>query len=121
MDENKLIKLLEEKFPTKGEFNGLKQDVIELKTDVGTLKQDVNELRNDVGTLKQEFKEFKHEFRILYKTVVDGFKEVSDNIEELKSSAKTLDKILEASPIERINRLEKHAGLPVFVATVSEE
>ena len=93
MNEQKLVKLLEEHFPTKQEF----------------------------GTLKNDFNGLKEQFAVLQKDVNNGFKEVNEKLDELKSSSNSLDRILEQHPIPRIERLEQHAKLPVFVFEEAEE
>lgn len=70
---------------------------------------------------KNQFSEFSsemREFRLEMRTELKG---ISEDIGELKPSAKSLDKILEKHPIERIIRLEKHSKLPPFAPAISAE
>jgi hypothetical protein len=76
MDEHKLIKLLKEHFPTREEFFDFKTDTLKSFADLGV----------NLRSIQSEIKEMR------------------EDIDELKPSAKSLDKILEDHPIERIAR-----------------
>lgn len=89
MNEEKLVKLLKEHFPTKQEF--------------GSLVHTVNGINEELKSIKSDIKEIR------------------DDIDEIKPSIKALDKILEQHPIERIDRLEKHNRLPVFIPILQED
>lgn len=93
MDEHKLIKLLKEHFPTREEFFDFKTDTLKSFADLGV----------NLRSIQSEIKEMR------------------EDIDELKPSAKSLDKILEDHPIERIGRLEKHNKLPTFVPSLTVE
>ena len=47
--------------------------------------------------------------------------DINDKLDALAASSEALDKILEAHPIPRIERVEKHLNLPQFVAATSDE
>lgn len=100
MDESKLIVLLKEHFPSKEEFSSLKGEVSGLKAGFSNLQEQVTDLQREVR---------------------EGFSKLSDSIDELKDSSGTLDTILEQYPVERIERLEMHAGLPPFMPMAIED
>ncbi len=79
MNEEKLLELLKQHFPTREDHQAL-----------------LNEMRSE-------------------------FADVKEHLTDLKASAKALDKILERHPIPRIERLEKHAGLPPYAAVGAED
>lgn len=93
MDEQKLVKLLKEHFPSKNDFETFKSEFVGLKSDV-----------SDWG-----------------RKMAEGFEEIKESIEDLKASSLVLDKILEQEPIPRIERLEKHAGFSPYVSASVEE
>jgi hypothetical protein len=94
MDEQKLIKLLKENFSTKEDHKSLRNEILEFKTETQKSFYDINTQLRGIRT---------------------ELKEMGENINELKPSAKSLDEILVQYPIERIERLEKHSKLPKFV------
>jgi hypothetical protein len=114
MDEKKLVKLLEERFPTKKEFLAIEKKIDEM--DFGMLS-----IKNRLRDISLEIFEFKKETREEFKNIEQNFKIVNERLDELKSSANVLDEILVEHPIERISRLEKHSKLPKFVPAVSAE
>ena len=79
MNEERLIELMKQTFPTKGEINTRFNDI---------------ERRLDL---------------------------VNESLDELKATSNTVDKILEAHPVERIVRLEQHNRLPNYVHALVEE
>jgi len=103
MNEEKLVKLLKEHFPTKKEFGVLAHNVSDLTHNVNGLVNTVNGMNEELKSIKSDIKEIK------------------DDIEEIKPSIKALDKILEQHPIERVERLEKHNRLPAFISTSQED
>jgi|SRR3989344_1934387 len=104
IDEKKLIELLENKFPTKEDFEKFQSSMISFKHAMYFFKEDVYQY-------KQEFREFKMEIR-------EDIKIINEKLDDLKPSAKSLDSILEQHPIPRIERLEKHANLSPFTPTL---
>lgn len=119
MNEEKLITLLQEYFPSKKD---LQTELSIVKTDISELRSEMqneigkvrSELGNGIGTVRSEIFELRHE--------VNGrFSQVLESIEDIKPSTRTLDTILEQYPIERIDRLEKHTGLPPYVPVLVEE
>lgn len=109
MNNSELVDLLKEHFPTKTEVNERFQ-----KTDeqlVG-LQREMNDrfkkTDEHLVSLHQELSDLRNEMR-------QGFARIHDSLDELKDSAGALDEVLEKYPIERIERLEVHAGLPPFV------
>ncbi len=70
--------------------------------------------KDDHEVLRQEVRELKTEVRT-------GFEEINEKLDDLKASANAVDKILEANPVPRIERLEHHVGLPPFTPAHSEE
>ena len=135
MDEQKLVKLLKEHFPSKEEFVSLdkKVDTLDWKITalngaVATLDGKVSFLDREVRSLRQEFLIFKDETVKSFNDASVSLKVISNNIEDLKAanneiepSVKALDKLLEQNPAERIDRLEKHVGLPVFIPSLVED
>jgi hypothetical protein len=99
MDEQKLVKLLKEHFPTKEEFGSFKTEMHEFKAEM-----------YEVG------KETRSEFRLIR----EDLKEIKEKLDDVKSSANALDGILEQNPIPRIERLEKHIGLEEFVPVLQD-
>ncbi|OHB17959.1 MAG: hypothetical protein A2749_03025 [Parcubacteria group bacterium RIFCSPHIGHO2_01_FULL_45_26] len=66
----------------------------------------------------------KDEFSNLVRRVVGiegSLEEMNDKLDNLTASAGALDNILEAYPVERIQRLETHANLSPFVSQIHEE
>ena len=66
LDNEKFQEFIADQF-TKlfGEFQGLKTDVGELKTDVAGLKSDVSELKTDVAGLKSDVRTLKSDVAII--------------------------------------------------------
>ncbi len=86
MNEEKLLELLKQHFPTREDHHALAQ-----------------EMRSSFLEMREHFKQ------------VDG------KLDDLQASARALDKILERYPIERVERIEKHVGLPSFVPVGVED
>ena len=80
MNEEKLLELLKQHFPTREDHHALMQ-----------------EMRSSFLEMREHFKQ------------VDG------KLDDLQASSRALDKILEQHPIPRIERIEKHIGLPQYI------
>ena len=91
MNEEQFKKLL------RDELNGFatKADLSQFAT-----KDDIHEVRQDLRQFKA--------------AVAGDFETVNEKLDELKASADSHDRLLEQYPVERIERLEKHAKLPTF-------
>ncbi|OHB18386.1 MAG: hypothetical protein A2749_02710 [Parcubacteria group bacterium RIFCSPHIGHO2_01_FULL_45_26] len=63
----------------------------------------------------------KSEINLRFTEVYNRFDEVIEKLDDLKASAGAVDDILEQHPVPRIERIEKHLGLPKFVSAISEE
>ena len=73
-----------------------------------------------VELLKTHF-QTKSEINLRFTEVYNRFDEVIEKLDDLKASAGAVDDILEQHPVPRIERIEKHLGLPKFVSAISEE
>ena len=93
MNEGKLLKLLKDNFLSKAELD----------------------LR--LGQIDGQFCEIRNRFDRV-DTRLEG---IEDSIEDLGASARVLDRVLEARPIERIARVEKHLGLQPYAAVPVED
>ena len=89
MNEERLIELRKETFPTK-------HDLEDRFLTKGEFLSSIKDVRGDIAALRQ-------------------------STEESKATSNVVDTILEAHPIERIVRLEKHTSLPKYVHTEQEE
>ncbi len=114
MDEEKLIKLLEERFPTKKEF-------LEVSKNLEDLDGRVLSLKHQQYSFILEMHGFKKDTREALKSIGERLEGIEGKLDELKASANTFDEMLEQYPIERIARLEKHNKLPTFVPSLTEE
>lgn len=114
MDEEKLVKLLEKRFPTKKEFLAITKNLEDLDSRVLSLK-------HRLYSFVLEMHEFRKETKEEFKSISQNFENINEKLDQLKSSSNTLDSILEQYPIERIKRLEKHSKLSPFVPVVSAE
>ncbi|OHA87201.1 MAG: hypothetical protein A3A96_02605 [Candidatus Zambryskibacteria bacterium RIFCSPLOWO2_01_FULL_39_39] len=56
MNEEKLVKLLKEHFPTKKEFGDLAHTVNGISEEIKTIKFDIKEIRNDIEEIKPSIK-----------------------------------------------------------------
>jgi len=74
-----------------------------------------------VTDIAKDLGEFKKETRENFKSVNERLDVMDEKLNELKSSANTLDDILVEYPVQRIERLENHCKLPKFVPTTVEE
>ena len=121
MDEQKLIKLLKQHFPSKKDYGLLRKDFEEFRSfvirNVATKKEFV-EFKDEMMEFKNETRQSFYNMGISLKSIEDDVKEIREDIDEIKPSVEPLDKILEQCPVERITRLEKHAKLSPFVPAV---
>ena len=113
MDEKKLKKILEEHFPTKKEFLAVTKNLEDLDMRVLGLK-------NRLYSFNLEMHGFKTETKEEFKNISQNFEDIKEKLDELKSSANSLDEILEKYPIERIVRLEKHSKLSTFIPALAD-
>ena len=98
MDDKSLVKLLKEYFYTKPEMEerfATKDDLERFAT------------KGDLSTLAREMRE--------------GFGAVNEKLDNLTASSRAVDTLLEAHPIERIERLEAHAHLLKYSHAGGEE
>ena len=79
---NELKAFMTSKLATKDEVRQLRTEVGELRTEVGQLKTEVGEIRTEVGQLKTEVGEIRTEVGQLRETVVTGFLEIKKHMEE---------------------------------------
>lgn len=79
----------------------LRSDFLTLKTDVSVLKKDVSGLKQDMGTVKTKLDE-------LYDFSVESIGNILDWTNKIHTS------IVQKKLPERVERLEKHSGLPQF-------
>lgn len=86
MNEEKLLELLKQHFPTREDHYALMQE------------------------MRSSFLEMR-----------EHFKQVDEKLDDLHASARALDKVLERYPIPRIERIEKHVGLPPYVPAGAED
>jgi hypothetical protein len=128
MNEEKLVKLLEEKFVTKKEFGDFRSDTekfqketIDFEKDVIKFVAEMTVFKNEMTVFKRETTQSFYDIGVQLKDIRMELKEIREDIKEIKPSVKPLDQILEQHPIERITRLENHAKLPAFVPAVSVE
>ena len=84
MAEKELLNAISEMMDEK--LSGIKEDVRELKEDVGILKEEVSELKEDVGILKEEVSELKEDVGILKEEV----SELKEDFEILKEDVEIL-------------------------------
>lgn len=85
----------------KTDVSSIKQNVSTLKTDVSVLKKDVSGLKQDMGTVKTKLDE-------LYDFSVESIGNILDWTNKIHTS------IVQKKLPERVERLEKHSGLPQF-------
>ncbi len=128
MDEQKLIKLLKQHFPSKKDYGSLRRDFEDFRDFVSKNVATKKDLKNfatkkdlESFVTKTKFDEFGYEMRSFRKETTSEFKIINEKLDELKSSANSLDQILIQHPIERIIRLEKHSKLSPFAPAVSVE
>ena len=106
----------------KKDTSSLKLNILTLRTDLLTLKTDVSSLKSDVSGLKQDVATIKTDMSLLKKDVHS----VKDKLDELYDfSVHAIGNILDwTNEIhttivkkklpERVERLEKHVGIPPF-------
>ncbi len=121
MADKELIEILDKKFATKKDHEDLVTIVGTLSQNVNSLTQRVSDLTQNVNNLTQAVSNLVQDSRDLKSEMRSGFAEVNERLDELKSSANAFDKMLEARPIPRIERLETHAGLPPLASAHAGE
>ena len=85
----------------------LKSDVSTLKTDVSSLKQDLATVKTDFSLIKADVRSVKDKIDELYDFSVHGIGDILDWTNEIHRT------IVKKKLPERVERLEKHAGIPL--------
>jgi hypothetical protein len=121
-------KKLSKKEPEKEMGSSLRKDFDEFSNFVSTnvfTKKDFEKFEGSMISFKHrmynfisDMEEFRKEIREFKMETREDARMLGEKIDEIKPSAKSLDKILEQYPIERIVRLEKHSKLPEFSPAV---
>lgn len=94
--------------PIKEDVSDLKKDVSSLKINILTLRSDFLTLKTDVSGLKQDMGTVKTKLDELYDFSVESIDNILDWTNEIHTS------IVQNKLPKRVERLEKHSGLPQF-------
>ena len=69
---------------------------------------------------REDYYALMQEMRSGFLKMREHFYQTDEKLDDLQASARVLDKILEQHPIPRIERIEKHIGLPAFIPVGAE-
>ncbi|MEK7543918.1 MAG: hypothetical protein AAB557_03555 [Patescibacteria group bacterium] len=92
--------------PLKQDVSTLKTDITTLKTDVSGLKQDVATVKTDISLVKIDLRGVKDKLDELFDFSIHAIGDILDWTNEIHTT------IVKKKLPERVERLEKHVGIP---------